>query len=183
MGHVAHDERIESDTGDIGEITALAEMGLFIRHYTHVLQKGVPVADGLHGIGMAFGNAESPHPVITRTNRDNGQQHLIRPHLLLDEQPVDHLVQRTVTPDDDDFPVALFHGRNGQFRGVELMLGENRLAHDMALPQQFGNQREIIQPATSTGHGIDDDEPRLLDGFQTDHCFSGALRSVWIRKS
>jgi len=175
--------RVETRAADVGHVAALAEVGLLIGDHPHVLQERTACGDRLHGIAVTTRKAERPHPVVARADRHDGEQHLVGPHLALDEEPVDHLVQRAVAPHYDDATVTLLHGRNGQFRGVELMLGEDRLAEDMRLAHQPRNERKVVEPAAASGHGIDDDEPLFGFRFHASGHFTGTLRSVWTRKS
>ena len=104
------------------------------------------LADGANGVGAVLRNTEHADPVVARPDGDHRQQHLRRRHHLLDEQPVDHLVQRTVAADGDDAAVAAPHGFDRQFDGVELVFAEHRLAVDLLLAQQFRDARKLVQP-------------------------------------
>ena len=156
---LAHDMRVEPRPGDVGHVAALAVVRLLVGDHPDVLQEGITLADGLHGVLIAVRDAERADPVVARAHGHHGHEHLVGTHLLLDEQPVDHLVQRPVAAHDDDPAVAFAHGRDGEFRGVELVLREDRFAEDVGIAQVFRNLWKMVKPATASGHGIDDDEP------------------------
>ena len=170
---LAHHMGVEARTRDVGHVTALAVVRLLVRDHAHVLQERIPFADRLHGVLVAVRNTERAHPVVARTDGDHRKQHLIGADLLLDEQPVDHLVQGAVAPDDDDMPIPLVDGRHGKFRGVELMFREDRFAEYLRIAQVARYLREMVKPAAASGHGIDDDEPFDLSGFQSTLTFWG----------
>ena len=179
---LADNLRVEAHARDVGDVTALAVVRLLVGDHADVLQEGVALTDGPHGVAVAVRDAERAHPVVARADGHDGQQHLVGAHLLLDEQPVDHLVQRAVAADDDDAAVALPDGRDGEFRGVELVLGEDRFAGDVGIAQVLGYLREMVKPAAAAGHGIDDDKPFRSGRFHGVY-LSGMLRSVCTRKS
>ena len=138
------------------------------------------LADGTDSVGAVLRNTEHADPVVARTDGDHRQQHLRRGYYLLNEQPVDHLVQRAVAADGDDAAIPAPHGLDRQFDGMELMFAEDRLAVDLLLAQQLRDTREVIQPAAVAGHGIDDGEPLMLfdvrrrsdHGYRTGICFN-----------
>lgn len=138
------------------------------------------LADGADRLGIVLRDAEHTDPVVARTHGDHRQQHLRRRHHLLDEEPVDHLVQRAVAADDDDAAVTAPHGVDRQLDGMELMLAEDRFAMDPLLAQQFRDTGKVVQPAAVAGHGVDDGEPLVfLDvrrrsdhGYRTGTCLS-----------
>ena len=138
-------------------------MRLLVGDHPHVLQERIALADRLHGVAIAVRDAERTHPVVARTYGDDGHEHLVGAHLLLDEKPVDNLVQRAVAAHDDDAAVSLAHGRDGEFRGMELMLREDRFAKDACVAQVLGDLRKVIEPAAAAGHGIDDHEPLVVE--------------------
>ena len=151
--------RVEPRPGDVGHVAALAVVRLLVGDHPDVLQEGITLADGLHGVLIAVRDAERADPVVARAHGHHGYEHLVGTHLLLNEQPVHHLVQRPVTAHDDDPAVAFAHGRDGELRGVELVLREDRLAEDALVAQVFRNLRKMVKPAAASGHGIDDNEP------------------------
>ena len=165
--------RVETGAGHVGHVAALTVVRLLVGDYPDVLQEGEPLGNGPHGMLVAVRHAERPDPVVARTDSNDGQQHLLGTNLLLDEQAVHHLVQRTVASDDDDVAVALAHGRHGKLRSVELMLREDRLAEDMGIAQVLGYLRKVIEPAAASGRRIDDHEPLrplLLRATFQGHC-------------
>ena len=178
MGDAADDAGVESRARDVGDVAALPEMGLLVGDDPDILKERMALGDGPHGVLVTVRDAERADPVVARADGHDGQQHLVGPHLLLDEEPVDHLVQRAVASDHDDAAVSLPHGRHRELRRVELVFGEDRLAEDVRVAQILRDLREIVEPAAPSGHGIDDDEP--LVGL---HCRQGILRSVCVRKS
>ena len=154
-----HHMGVEARAGHVGHVAVLPVVRLLVGDHPDILQEGAAFADGLHGVPVAVRNAERAYPVVARAHGHHGQQHLVGTHLLLDEQPVHHLVQRAVASDDDDVAVSLADGRHGQLRGVELVLREDRFATDVRIAQVLRNLRKVVQPAAASGHGIDDDEP------------------------
>ena len=150
---------VEPHARHIGHVAALAVVGLLVGDHPDILQERTTGTDRLHGILIAARDAERPHPVVARTDGHHGQQHLVGTHRLLDEEAVDHLVQRAVAADDDNPPVSLAYGRDGQLRGVELVLREDRFAEDVRIAQKFRDPRKVIEPAAAAGHGIHDHKP------------------------
>lgn len=98
---------------------------------------------------------------------------------LLNEQPVDDLVDRTVAADYDNLAETVVDGLDGQFDRMVLPLGKYILGHDMTLAQQPADQRPVGQPPPLPATGLT--IANHLSAISMSLYFSGALRSVSSR--
>ena len=176
---------IEARTRNIGHIPHLRELRLLVVDLAHILQEGVALTYGADGLRVVRRYAEHAHPVVTRTYGHNRHGHLVGRDRLLDEEAVDHLVQRAVAADDDNAAVTGIHRPHGKLRRVVLVLRKDQLVRYVVIAYELRYLGKVDQPAARSGHGIHYDEPlvRYVGCHLAQGHFSGAFSIVCIRKS
>jgi hypothetical protein len=89
--------------------------------------------NGTYGILIVERYTKHTYPIIARPDGDNRQQHLSGVDLLLQKEAVDHFVQCTVTPNDNNTSIATTYRFDSEFNSVCLVLAEDGFAMNLML--------------------------------------------------